>query len=101
MNKQEMIKAMSEDNGLTQVDNAKVLASLEKLTIEAIEAGERVQLTGFVSFRPVYRAPRKGFDPINQVPMDIPAAVGVKVAAGQRLKRATEELEVSDFETEE
>lgn len=101
MNKQEMIKAMSADNGLTQVDNSKMLASLEKLTIETIEAGERVQLTGFVTFKPVFRAARKGFDPIKEVPMDIPATVGLKVSAGERLKRATAELEVADFEVVE
>lgn len=101
MNKQEMIKAMSQDNGLTQVDNSKAINSLEKIVAQCITEGERVQLTGFVSFRPVYRAPRKGYNPIKQEPMDIPATVGIKVSAGQRLKEAVDTLDVTDFEPEE
>ena len=101
MNKQEMIKAIAAETGLTQVDTTKVLNSLEAQTIAALQRGEKVQLTGFINVRPVYRAARKGFDPIKQVPMDIDPTVGVSVKAGEKLKKSVAELKVADFAPEE
>jgi len=97
MNKQDIVKAISKDTGLTQVSINKTISSLEKLVGELLAQGERAQLTGFVTFKPVYRAARKGFDPINKVPMDIAPAIGVSVKAGDKIRKATEGLDVSKF----
>lgn len=97
MNKQEMVKAIAERTKLTQVDTSKVLTALEEITNETVKKGGKVQLTGFVTIKPVYRAPRKGFDPIKQVPMEIDATVGISVKAGEKLKASVEELKVEDF----
>lgn len=96
-NKQETVKAIAAKTGLTQVDTSKVLNALEEFTIETLESGNKVQLTGFLTVKPVYRAPRKGFDPIKEIPMDIDATVGVSVKAGEKLKKAVVELNVADF----
>lgn len=98
MNKQEMVKAISAKTELTQVDTTKVLNALEEITIETLQAGEKVQLTGFFIAKPVYRAARKGFDPLKEVPMDIPATVGISIKAGEKLKAASKGLNVKDFE---
>lgn len=100
MNKQEMVKAIASETGLTQVDSSKVLNALEAITIRTLEAGDRVQLTGFLTVKPVGRAARKGFDPIKQVAMDIDPTVGVSVKAGEKLKKAVEGLEYKDFAKE-
>lgn len=92
-----MIKAIATETGLTQVDTTKVLNSLENQTNSALARGEKVQLTGFVNFKPVYRAARKGFDPIKKEAMDINPTVGVSVKAGEKLKKAVEGLKVADF----
>ena len=97
MNKQEMVKAISVDTGLTQVDVNKVLNSLEKKTHETVAAGEKVQLTGFLNITPVARAARKGFDPVKKVAMDIAPTVGLSVKAGEKLKTAVEGLKYEDF----
>ena len=93
MNKQEMVKAISAKSGLTQVDTTKVLNALEEISLETVAKGDKVQLTGFVTIKPVARAARKGFDPIKLVPVEIPATVGVAVKAGEKLKKAVEGLD--------
>lgn len=97
MNKQEMVKAIATETGLTQVDTTKVLNALERLTNETLAKGDKVQLTGFITIKPVYRAARKGFDPIKQVAMDIDPTVGISVKAGEKLKASVESLNVKDF----
>jgi DNA-binding protein HU-beta len=97
MNKQEMVKAIATETGLTQVDTNKVLNALEGITIRTLEAGDKVQLTGFLTVKPVPRAARKGFDPIKQVAMDIAPTVGVSAKAGEKLKKAVEGLKYENF----
>lgn len=92
-----MIKAIATETGLTQVDTSKVLNALEKITNETLAKGERVQLTGFITIKPVFRAARKGFDPIKKVAMDIEPTVGISVKAGEKLKTAIADLKVEDF----
>ncbi|AYP68634.1 hypothetical protein EalM132_00122 [Exiguobacterium phage vB_EalM-132] len=100
MNKQEMVKAIAGKTGLTQVDVSKVLTELQSLTIETLEKGEKVQLTGFLNIKPVYRAARQGFDPLKKVAMAIEPTVGVSVKAGEQLKKAVVGLDVADFAPE-
>lgn len=97
MNKQEMIKAISVDTKLTQVDVGKVLASLEKITDETVKKGDKVQLTGFITIKAVGRAARKGYDPIKKVAMDIAPTVGISVRAGEKLRKATDGLNYADY----
>ena len=97
MNKQEMIKAVAQKTGMTQVDVGKALTALEDITHEVLGKGDKVQLTGFITIKPVYRAARKGFDPLKKEAMDIAPTVGVSVKAGEQLKKAVEKLKVEDF----
>lgn len=97
MNKQEMVKAIASETQLTQVDVTKVINSLESITFNTLKKGEKVQLTGFFTAAPVARAARKGFDPIKKEAMEIEPTVGVKVKAGEKLKKATDGLKYEDF----
>lgn len=92
-----MVKAIADATGLTQVDTNKVINELENQVFQTLAGGNKVQLTGFLNIRPVHRAARKGFDPKNREPMDIPATVGVSVKAGEKLKKAVHGLNVADF----
>lgn len=95
-----MVKAIAGDTGLTQVAVNKVLNSLEKTTHETLAKGERVQLTGFITIKPVYRAARKGFDPLKKVAMDIEPTMSVGVKAGEKLKTAVADLDINEFAPE-
>lgn len=100
MNKQELVKAVSNKVGTTQVAVTNVLNAIEAIAYEKIESGEKLQWTGFLTIKPVYRAPRKGFDPLNNVPMDIEASVGISVKAGEKLRDRAKTLKVDDFRPE-
>ena len=97
MNKQDIVKAIAKDTELTQVAVNKMINSLERLVSDCLARGEKAQLTGFVTFKPIYRAARKGFDPINKVPMDIAPAMGVSVKAGDKIREAIKALDITKF----
>lgn len=92
MNKQEVIKAVAGKTELTQVAVTKMINALEEVTYESLARNEKVQLTGFLTVSPVARAARKGFDPLKKVPLDINPTVGVKVKAGEKLRKSVEGL---------
>lgn len=92
-----MVKAISNETGLTQVDTNKVLNALEKISIATLEKGDKVQLTGFITMKPTARSARKGYDPIKLEPVEIEPTVGVSVKAGEKLKKATAGLKYEDF----
>ena len=97
MNKHQMVSAIAAKTGMTKVSIHKILTTLEEVAIETLKEGKKVQLTGFFSVKPVYRAARKGYDPIKKVAMDIGPTIGVSVKAGQKLKAAVSELNVEEF----
>lgn len=99
-NKQETVKAVAEKTGYTQVDVAKVIDALEDFTHETLAKGEKVQLTGFFTVKPVFRAKRKGYDPIKLQAMDIPESVGVSIKAGEKLRKAVDGLDVESVRPE-
>lgn len=101
MNRQEAIKAVAVKTGLTQVDVTKVFNALEDVTYETLSKGEKLQLTGYATFKPAPRAARKGYNPVKNEHMEIAPKVSVAVKAGEKLKKATEGLNYADFANEE
>lgn len=100
LNTEGVIKAMAEasketDRPISQTDAQAALALLKSVVQSALATGQKVQLTGFVSFNPSYRAPRKGNNVITNEPMDIPGGVVVTVKAGKALKDTMKELDES------
>ena len=91
LNTEGVIKAMAEaskntDRPISQADATAALNLLKDVVKGALATGQKVQLTGFLSFSPSYRAPRKGNNVITNEPMDIPGGVVVTVKAGKALK---------------
>ena len=93
MNKQELIKAISEDTGFTQVDVSKFASSFEGILKELMVKGKKLQWTGWFIVKPAYRAARKGYDPIKLQPLDIEASIGIDISAGEKLKAVLDSLE--------
>jgi len=99
MNKQDIVRAIAGETGLTQIAVGKMLGSLENQVVKALEAGDKVQITGFFTAKPVARAARKGYDPIKGESMEIEPTVGVVVRAGESLKKAVKLLNYEDYVT--
>lgn len=100
LNTEGVIKAMAEaskntDRPISQADAQAALNLLKSTVQGALATGQKVQLTGFLSFNPSYRAPRKGNNVITNEPMDIPGGVVVTVKAGKALKDTVKDLDES------
>lgn len=100
LNTEGVIKAMAEaskntDRPISQADAQAALNLLKSTVQGALATGQKVQLTGFLSFNPSYRAPRKGNNVITNEPMDIPGGVVVTVKAGKALKDTVKDLDDS------
>ena len=87
MNKVELIEKISAKTGLEKKEVLKVLDAFEAVTIEALQAGKEVTLTGFGTFIAKFRSARGGVNP--QKPSEriqIPAVTVPKFRAGKTLK---------------
>lgn len=98
LNTEGVIKAMAEtskgtDAQISQKDAQNALNLLKSVINDALSKGQKVQLTGFVSFSPSYREPRKGNNVITNEPMDIPGCVVASVKAGKLLKDTMKNLD--------
>ena len=97
MNKEQFVRAVAIDAGLTQKDVNKFLVSQEKVFTEALKNAEEVKLTGFMTIRPVAKAARVGRNPSQNEPIRIPEKVDAFIMPGTRLKNATSALKYEDF----
>ena len=88
MNKSELVSTISERTGENKSSVEAVLNSLEKTVTEQVILGNKVSITGFVSFEQTSRGARTGRNPRTGETIQIAAAKGCKVSAGARLKAA-------------
>ncbi len=89
MNKQELVKAISEKTNMTQKDVSSVLGSFEEVVKETLAKSDKVQLIGFGTFEAKKRAERKGFNPQNpKEKITIPAMTVPTFKAGKAFKDA-------------
>ena len=100
LNTEGVVKAMAEaskatDTPMSQREVQASLNLLKQVVGDALATGQKVQLTGFLSFSPSYRAPRKGNNVITGEQMDIPGGVVVTVKAGKALKDIMKGLDYS------
>ncbi|MBR4572056.1 MAG: HU family DNA-binding protein [Prevotella sp.] len=85
MNKSELVKAIADKAGISQVAGKAALdATLEAIS-GALKKGESVQLVGFGTFSVSKRAARKGKNPQTGAIIDIPAKNVAKFKAGAGL----------------
>ncbi|MCY4164368.1 MAG: HU family DNA-binding protein [bacterium] len=88
MNKSELVNAISERTGESKNSVETVLNSLESVVTEQVILGEKVSITGFISFEQTERGERTGRNPRTGETLKIPAAKGCKATVGARLKGA-------------
>ena len=88
MNKEQLIKAITEETGLSNTDCKKFLEAYIKVVQTALASGESVQLSGFATLSVKERAERKGRDIQTGKEMTIPARNVVKFSVGNQLKEA-------------
>ena len=91
--------ASMEDVGLSQKEVRAAINGLRNAIVNALKSGKKVQLTGFFTVHPIYRGERKANNIATHEEMLVPESVGVSIKSGADLKKATYNLDPSDFKT--
>ncbi|WP_350343743.1 HU family DNA-binding protein [Proteinivorax tanatarense] len=86
MNKTELIQGVAEKSGLTKKDSEKAVNAMLETIIEAVSAGDKVQLIGFGTFEARERAAREGRNPSTGETIQIPATKVPAFKAGKAFK---------------
>ena len=94
MNKAAMIAKIAEKTDLTKKQAEAALNAFTDTVIEALSAGDKVQMMGFGTFEVRERAPRTGRHPVTGEPIIIPSAHIPAFKAGKILKEKVEQHEI-------
>ncbi|MBO5613722.1 MAG: HU family DNA-binding protein [Prevotella sp.] len=85
MNKSELVKAIAEKAGISQVASKAALEATLESIAGALKKGESVQLIGFGTFSVSERSARQGKNPRTGEVLQIPAKKVAKFKAGAGL----------------
>jgi|GEM_PF-77667 len=88
VNKQELVKTISTDTKLTNVQATAFIDSFTAAIRKSLKKGNDVTLVGFGTFKVAKRAARVGTNPQTKEKMKIPARKIVKFRPGKNLKDA-------------
>lgn len=88
MTKEELISIIAEDTGYRRTEVSAIVNSITQNITWALSQGQKVQLSGFGTFEPTYRAARTGRNPHTKEPVPIPARVMPTFKPGEKLKSA-------------
>ena len=73
MNKQQFIKAFAEKAQFTQKDAGIAFEAMAETIVEALKAGEKIQIAGFGTFAVKKQPAREGINPLTKAKVAIPA----------------------------
>jgi DNA-binding protein HU-beta len=88
MNRQELIRAVAGETGLTQVKAEEALKIVIDRIIVTVKKGETVTLVGFGTFKVADRKARKGRNPQTGVTLTIAAHKAPRFVPGKGFKDA-------------
>ena len=86
MNKSELIAKIAENGNMQKKDAENALNAFRMSVMQALEAGEKVQLVGFGTFEVRERAAREGRNPRTKETIQIPASTVPVFKAGKDFK---------------
>ena len=90
MNKSELIKAIAEKTGLTQVDSGLVVNAFIEIVPAELKKNDKVTLVGFGTFAAANRKAKQGVNPKTGAKINIPARTVPVFKAGKALKEKVE-----------
>lgn len=88
MNKTELVAKVAERANLTKKDAARAVDAVFDSIMEALKAGDKVQIVGFGNFEVRDRKPRKGRNPQTGEEIEIPGGKVPVFKPGKGLKEA-------------
>ena len=90
MNKAQLINEVAAKCGLTKKDVDAVINSTFDAIVDALKAGDKVQIVGFGRFEVRERPARMGRNPMTGAAIEIAATKSATFKAGNTLKEALE-----------
>ncbi|HEY7915839.1 MAG TPA: HU family DNA-binding protein [Acidimicrobiales bacterium] len=87
LTKTDLIAAVATHIGSTNKDVASVLGGIEDVVVANVAKGEKVVITGFLTFDRAQRAARTGRNPQTGEAIKIKASKSPKVSAGSSFKK--------------
>ncbi|MBQ1859036.1 MAG: HU family DNA-binding protein [Paludibacteraceae bacterium] len=84
MNKQALIEAVAAKAQVSKAEAAKVLDAALEAAVEAVKAGEGLQLVGYANIAVVAKPARKAKNPRTGAIVEVPAKKVVKIKPGAK-----------------
>ncbi|MDX1419797.1 MAG: HU family DNA-binding protein [Rubricoccaceae bacterium] len=91
MTKAQIVDRIATATGLTKLETEAVVDGFMLTVMEAVEAGELVELRGFGTFRPRLRKARKARNPQTDEPVEVPRQYVPVFKPAAEFKRAVNE----------
>ena len=88
MNKAELVDAIVAETGATKSTVGEVLKSFEDVVVANVSKGEKIVLSGFLSFERVERKARTARNPQTGEAIQVKASRAPKVSIGSTFKKA-------------
>lgn len=89
MTKNDIVDVISTKTGFTKETVSVVLDEVNQAIIRALKNGDAVKLSGFGTFYPVERKPRKGRNPKTGEVVQIPSRTVTRFRSGKNTKVLT------------
>ena len=88
MNKAELVDAIVAESGATKAAATEFLRAFEDVVVENVAQGEKIVLSGFLSFERVERKARTARNPQTGEAIQVAASRAPKVSIGSTFKKA-------------
>ncbi|MHB8334233.1 MAG: HU family DNA-binding protein [Acidimicrobiales bacterium] len=88
MNKAELVDAIAAESGAAKNTVAEVLKAFEDVVVKNVSNGEKIVLSGFLSFERVQRKARTARNPQTGEAIQVAASKAPKVSIGSTFKKA-------------
>ncbi len=85
MTKAELVDRVAYQTAMTKRQSTKVVDLLLQCMIEALQAGDKIELRGFGSFRCRERRPKRGRNPRTAEVVEVPAKAVIYFKTGKAL----------------
>lgn len=87
LNKGDIISQVADATSMSKAQVKKVLDATLDIIVKSAVKGDKISLTGYMTFKTVDRKARKGFNPSTKKPITIPAKKVVKAVLGTKFDR--------------
>jgi len=88
VNKAELVDAIVLESGAAKNTVAEVLKAFEDVVVKGVSGGEKIVLSGFLTFERVDRKARTARNPQTGAPIEVAASRAPKVSLGTTFKKA-------------